>query len=226
MGDKKIDVLKKEILSHIVNDFNNQIDEVLSMCDSEIEKLMLLYFYEYFKKFKENGYWLRKYDELEFIDEEVYLQDPSLEEYIKSQNRVNKYNHRHVGNGIYHKYIGFKVRDDEYVGNWDYREFEIRPQYSLTVDEKEFRLDIAIIMNVKESLTNKIIETRKIALECDGYDYHSSPVQKRNDDMRTRKLKKAGFKDVLRYSGKELHSVKSINETHSLFREIIEILSL
>lgn len=240
MGDKKIEILKNKIASQIINEFNNQIDEVLSICESEIEKLMLLHFYSYFIKFKENDYWLNRYNEIEFIDEEIYLDYPdnSREENIRLHNRVSKYKHRHVGQGVYHKYIGFKMKDDRMesisVDTMDnteipgsdlvYREFEIRPQYSVTVDGIEYRIDIAIIMNRRDLLSNNIIETRKIALECDGYDYHSSPEQKRNDDIRTRKLKKTGWKEVLRYSGKELHSIKSKNEIHSLFNEIIEVL--
>src|SRR5690606_7459475 len=157
------------------------------------------------------------------IDEEIYLDDfeATEDENDRRKKRVSKYNHRHVGQGTYHKYIGFKVKDDrtesfsvEAKGNADvpgsdiaYREFEIRPQYSVTVDEKEYRLDIAIIMHRRDLWNDNIIETRKVALECDGYDYHSSPEQKRSDDIRIRKLKKSGWKEVLRYSGKELHSI-------------------
>lgn len=61
MSDPKVETLKKEITDNIVNEFNLQIDEVLSMCESEIEKLMLLHLYRYFQKFREDGYCIDKY---------------------------------------------------------------------------------------------------------------------------------------------------------------------
>jgi very-short-patch-repair endonuclease len=238
MGDPKVENLKNEITYNIVKKFNLQIDEVLSICESEIEKLMLLHLYRYFQKFRENGDWFSRYYELEFIEDEIMLGDPDVSQFedIKLKERVKKYNYRKVEH-VFLKNIGFKVKDvrsegisietmktksiffDDMIG----REFEVRPQYSVTIDDIEYRVDIAIILNRKMA-DDKIIESRKVVLECDGYDYHSSPEQKRNDDIRTRKLKKSGWKEVLRYSGKELHSLKSIKEVHLLFEEIIDIL--
>lgn len=100
--------------------------------------------------------------------------------------------------------------------------FEIRPQYLVKIDNIEYRLDIAIILN-RKTFNGKIMESKKVALECDGYDYHSSPEQKRNDDIRTRKLKKSGWKEVLRYSGRELYNLNK-HEVDSLFKEIVEVL--
>jgi hypothetical protein len=106
---------------------------------------------------------------------------------------------------MYYKNIGFNVAEnysepllvDDLVNNPDRtfgdsitREFIVYPQYEVKVDGKYYRLDIAIILNRIQNET--IIDTRKIALECDGYDYHGSPQQKRDDDIRTRKLKVAG----------------------------------
>ena len=239
MAVKKIEILKNEIASHILKEFNWQIDEVLSICDSEIEKLMLLHLYDYFVKFREKDLWYNRYNQIEFIDEEIYLDDfeASEEENNRRKKRVTKYKHRSIGHGNYHKFIGFKVKDDQSEAislegvNADvlgseiaFREFEILPQYSEIVDGKEYRIDIAIIMHRRSLFKRNIIETRKVALECDGYDFHSSPEQKMNDDIRSRKLKKSGWKEVLRYSGKELHSIKSKKEIHNLFAEIIEVL--
>lgn len=238
MGDPKVESLKNEITNNIVNEFNLQVDEVLSICESEIEKLMLLHLYRYFQKFRENGDWFNRYYELEFIEDEIMLGDPdvSLFEDKKLKERVEKYNYRKVEH-VFLKNIGFKVKDVRsegisidtiktksiYFDDMIEREFEIRPQYSVAIDGIEYRLDIAIILN-RKTADNKIIESKKVALECDGYDYHSSPEQKRNDDIRTRKLKKNGWREVLRYSGKELHSLKSRKEVHSLFEEIIDVL--
>jgi very-short-patch-repair endonuclease len=242
MGDPKVESLKNEITYNIVKEFNLQIDEVLSICESEIEKLMLLHLYRYFQKFRENGDWFNRYYEMEFIEDEIMLGDPDVSQFedIKLKERVKKYNYRKVEH-VFLKNIGFKVKDvrsegisintieskssSSFIDELVLREFEVRPQYSVAIDGIEHRVDIAIILN-RKTADNKIIESRKVVLECDGYDYHSSPDQKRNDDIRTRKLKKSGWKEILRYSGKELHSLKSIKEVHSLFEEIIDILTL
>lgn len=249
MSDPKVENLKKEITNNIVNEFNMQIDEVLSMCESEIEKLMLLHLYLYFQTFHKKIGGLKLFNtyspvlqskvfgDIEFIEDEIILGDPDVSafENLKLEERVRKYNYRQEGYP-FHKNIGFKVSNSFSEGlSLDSksnsplidllvsREFEVRPQYPVTVDGIEYRLDIAVILN-RKTYDGKIIESKKVALECDGYDYHSSPEQKRNDDIRTRKLKKNGWKEILRYSGKELHSLKSIKEVNSLFEEIVEIL--
>lgn len=251
MSDPKVESLKNEITYNIVREFNLQIDEVLSMCESEIEKLMLLHLYRYFQTYLENigGGKLyntyspviqsKKFGDIEFIEDEIILGDPdvSVFENLKLKERVKKYNYREEGYP-FHKYIGFMVKvamcegipistfestTNTSIDDFVLREFEVRPQYPFTIDGIEYRLDIAIILN-RKTFDGKIIESKKVALECDGYDYHSSPEQKRNDDIRTRKLKKSGWKEVLRYSGKELHSLKSIKEVNSLFEEVVEIL--
>lgn len=246
MGDPKIEILKNEIAKNIVNEFNLQISEVLSICESEIERLMLLHLYRYFQNFRENGNWDKRYFQLEFIEDEIILGFPDVSpmENLILEERVKKYNYRKFEH-VFLKYIGFKVNDDQSEPisiNWAksesnsqmtkskstsideliFREFEVRPQYPVTIDGKDYRLDIAITLN-RKTYNGEILESRKIALECDGYDYHSSPEQKRNDDIRTRKLKKSGWKEVLRYSGRELYNLNR-QEVDSLFKEIVDVL--
>lgn len=45
----------------------------------------------------------------------------------------------------------------------------------------------------------------KIAIECDGKDYHSSPKQKAYDKRRTSYLYRHGYKSVLRFTGKQIN---------------------
>lgn len=45
---------------------------------------------------------------------------------------------------------------------------------------------------------------RKIAIECDGHAYHSTPEQKARDKRRDRYLVRNGWM-VLRFTGKEIH---------------------
>lgn len=60
-----------------------------------------------------------------------------------------------------------------------------------------------------------------------GYDYHSSPDQKRDDDIRARKLKRCGWKEILRYSGIEINRINdNLELTHYNFEEIMDIILL
>ncbi|MFN9710745.1 MAG: hypothetical protein ACK55K_04990 [Bacteroidota bacterium] len=226
------------IESNIIKTFNLQMDEVLSLCDSEIEAIMILHLFNYFLTYKREGLWHNRY-KMEFIEDEIFLGEPevSLDEELKYTNRIKKYNYRRDG-AAYLKKIGFEIDDSE--GEWiavkdldkidvekdlHFRKFEVRPQYLVDIEGSQYRIDIAIILN-RFNRAGNLIDSRKIALECDGYDYHSSPEQKRNDDIRTRKLKKNGWREVFRYSGKELHGIKGTKEVHKLFEDIIEMLYL
>ncbi|PKH68906.1 hypothetical protein CXF59_01110 [Flavobacterium sp. ALD4] len=218
-----------------------KIDEVLSICDSEIEELMLLQLFDYFQNYgKVKTQDMSRFSEVEFIEEEICLGDPDSpiteNEKTRLENKIKKYNYR-FDRGFYYKNIGFKVKlnfseplslssiaGNPIIDNIITREFAIYPQSEVTIAKTNYRIDIAIILNREQN--EKIIDTRKIALECDGYDYHSSAIQKMNDDKRTRKLKINGWKDVFRYSGKEIYQVRDIGEVHYKFEEIITMLMI
>lgn len=243
MNTKKIEQIKDTIVNSLKSDFMFKMNEVLSVCDSEIEKLMVLQLYNYFQNYgKEKCDHLSIFSTINFIDEEIAFWDldshMSELDIIRLKDKVNRLNYRHT-NGMYYKNIGFKVSEnyselrmvDDVVNNPEMtfgdsitREFIVYPQYEVKVNDKNYKLDIAIILNRFQN--EKIIDTRKIGLECDGYDYHGSPQQKRDDDIRTRKLKAAGWKDVFRYSGTEIYNIKDLLEVHYNFEDIVTLLML
>jgi very-short-patch-repair endonuclease len=45
----------------------------------------------------------------------------------------------------------------------------------------------------------------KIAIECDGKDFHSSPSQKKYDKKRSAYLYRHGYKHVIRFTGSEIN---------------------
>ena len=59
----------------------------------------------------------------------------------------------------------------------------------------------------------------KIAIECDGHDFHSSKEQIRKDSMRTRKLMSQGWR-VIRYSGSEIYQKANRSEMRDIISEI------
>jgi hypothetical protein len=225
--------LLTKIKSQIEKDFDFQMNDLLSICDSEIEKLLLVHFFRYFQVKKLDAGMLNKFSFPQFIldQEHVFhyrhLGDNDAFERILNEVQVKKYRHE---DGIFQKYIGFQVKSNvmdrnEFEGKFHTtrQEICIYPQFFNRIDNTYYKIDIAIVLNRWKE--KEIVETRKIALECDGYDYHSSPEQKRNDDIRTRRLKVNGWKEVFLYSGKEIVQM-SEQDIDSIFSEIMAILYL
>ncbi len=87
------------------------------------------------------------------------------------------------------------------VGIWDsIRGFEkpptdvvIAPSYHTN----GYCVDFAVFINARDK------EPIKIAVECDGYDYHSSPEQLMRDKRRDRTLEIAGWR-MMRFTGSEI----------------------
>jgi hypothetical protein len=226
----------------LVDEYKQRLDDLLSFCDSPIEKIMLLHLMNYFGQHRTGG--IRDFTDLEFLVDEIDPWDPELSVLEKREltEKVKRYSYRL--NFFYEKVYGFKVRmtsgegisgEDFNRGNFKLigRELEIYPQKAFDIEGKKYRIDIALILNRIEykslkdfynSNGNDIIEIKKVAIECDGYEFHSTREQITNDNIRMRKLESKGWR-VLRYSGSELYRLESTDKFHGLFNEIIEILN-
>lgn len=237
----KSDVIKNSI----IDSYRYKIDDLLSFCESEIEKIMLLRFYEYFDSYIVKPHNLeygpygvnllevqehKKFSDITLITSNISEDEIAAESSKILAERVKKYHYKKIGSD-YEKIIGFKAEEQlpdlRFEGKFDkdiYRTFAVYPQYNVDLGVENFRLDIAVFLYCKKG--SKIIETKQIAIECDGYDFHSSKEQKKNDDIRTRKLKRNGWREVLRYSGTELYQIEDKEEFNQKFEEIIDILTL
>jgi hypothetical protein len=226
--------LQKNIEENIIRDFRYKISEVLSFCESPIEKKLLLHIFNYFFCYKEYNW--DKFQNIVFIEDMLFPYDKNFYETEEEKQKILSYikkNQYRFDYGCFAKYNSFKTRVNYYennklrkkrpiIKNTDKKgsirqEYIVQPQYETFVDGNSYRLDIAIILN--RSIDDEIVDTAKIGLECDGYDYHSSPSQKRNDDIRTRKLKLNGWDEIFRYSGSEINNLKT-SDFNNLFSEI------
>lgn len=239
--EKKINKLKEGIFETHLDEFKFKLNEVISMGESPIEKLMILQLFNYFQKFGKDGNDTDEshFTEIKFIEEEICLWDIdeplSNSEKKRLEDKIERFNYRYK-RMMYYKNIGFKCTINRSEGislnssdnRLIFRDIEVRPQYYETVGQNLYRIDIAFILNRRDWYNNnEIIETKKIAIECDGYDYHSSPDQKREDDIRARKLKRVGWKEILRYSGSEINRINdNLELTHYNFEEIMDIILL
>lgn len=208
-----VQAIRNEIIVTTNELFNLQIDELLSICKSEIERIMLLRLYQYFLKAKEK-FGPNKFCDLRFIEvgyDEVDYMNPFAVKIIG---------------------LGVSLSMTEPVtswteAGWSYnspvvvtRTFEILPQYEISIDGKKYHIDIAIISNrISDGNT---IESSKIALECDGFDKSLSQV----DSKLERRLKINGWKGVFRYSSEEILALKGLEEMDEIFNDIIKMLYL
>jgi len=246
--DNILDKLKKGIIETHSSEFKFKLDEVISMGESPIEKMMLLQLFNYFQKYgrfgKDSDDIDRHFTEIEFIEEEICLWDDygkplSFSDQKILEDKIDRFNYR-SNNCMFYKNIGFKCtinRSEGVVINWNssepsnekiiFRDIEVMPQFYETVDQSAYRIDIAFILKRRDGLNDNVIDIKKIAIECDGYDYHSSPDQKRADDIRSRQLKRLGWKEILRYSGSEIYRTNdNLSLTHYQFEEIMDIILL
>lgn len=239
--DQKIKNLKEGIFETHLNEFKFKLNEVISMGESPIEKLMLLQLFNYFQKYGkvDNDTDESHFTDIKFIEEEICLWDidESLSNSEKKslEDKIERFNYRYK-NGMYYKNIGFKctinssegISIDSTDNGIIFRDIEVRPQFYETIDQNTYRIDIAFILKRRDWFNNnELIDIKKIAIECDGYDYHSSPEQKREDDIRARKLKRSGWKDILRYSGSEINKINdNLEHIHYNFEEIMDIILL
>ena len=240
---KKAKEIKANILKKYTNEFEVKLDEVLTFCESPIEKLFILQFIDFFytKKFG---------DEIT-----PYIGLLMLKKYHDSGSWQNPYiynreNYRAMGLGEYEIYNGFKInirtsysfKPNAWSGQpgalskyktmidmetTTLRELEFYQQYEVIINNKIYRIDLAVILIETDYLTDELIKKRKLALEFDGYDYHKQPEKFKEDKIRERALKRNGWKEVLRYSGSEIYHVgKDLEKISYNFEEILDILYL
>ena len=90
------------------------------------------------------------------------------------------------------------------------------PQYNIKL-EKFYRLDFALL--VSHFKDRSLIKESKIAIECDGFEYHSSKHHLNRDNQRNRALQLNEWK-VYRMSGSEIYSINSIEMIKSIFNDM------
>lgn len=229
--DQKIQRFKKSIEVKYVTDFNLKLDEVLSFCESPIERLMFLQLVDYFMNYNGEVDQMNSF-KFEFIEDRIYLEQTYPNELDRARIKrdvINKFNYRTTPQG-YAKYIGFKAvsifqgRDNE-KEKLCRHEYVIYPQKEVAVTGGQYRIDIAVILN--RIFIDGEVDSRKIALECDGYDYHKDPEKFKLDKIRERELKQHGWKEVLRYAGSEIYTIDNdMLETHYNVKQMTDILLL
>lgn len=73
-------------------------------------------------------------------------------------------------------------------------------QIALQEPVDKYRIDITLHFNCR---LGRNLYRHNVAIECDGFEYHSSPLQLAHDDAKERDLLASGF-SVFRFTGKEI----------------------
>lgn len=81
------------------------------------------------------------------------------------------------------------------------------PQKEIEIDNKLYRVDFMFI---------NYLNDKKIVIECDGYEYHSSKEQIVKDNQRQRDLENAGY-IVIRFLGTEIFN-NPINCVYDVYK--------
>jgi very-short-patch-repair endonuclease len=206
----------------------NYIKEYLNLCESEIEKIFLVNLFQYFfeEKFSLKTYHYEYADDefIEFDDFHPYFEYENEHTYdchlagIVMTERKEKSTHTIKFNKITHQFEeNNRPNESEWITEITLKKYTFIPQYKLMIEENNYRLDFALIY--EKLINDELIKEVKIAIECDGHDFHSTKEQIRKDSIRTRKLMSNGGR-VIRYTGSEIYQNANKSEMRDVISEI------
>ena len=102
--------------------------------------------------------------------------------------------------------IIFNFAYDLVVFSEGYIGLVLEPQYEIKTGDKKYYLDFAFIADEVEGMISVKNPNYKLAIECDGHDFHErTKEQVAHDNEREYDLKMQGF-DVLRFSGSQIYN--------------------
>jgi hypothetical protein len=217
--------LIKKTVSEITESFESKISEVLSSCDSPIEKVFLIMLL--------NKALTLDSDQFEFGAEDhrpwglTLLDSEKITKIIRE-----KFDFPHDAYGAWrYRYSSFRITLPFMLESSEEKErtqiekaLVITPQFMLFDEGAVHFIDIGVTLESKYDAEPIIVADKKIAIECDGHAYHSSKEQITRDNIRARKLTKAGW-SVLRFSGSEIYA-DSQKELKGLVDEVFKILDI
>jgi hypothetical protein len=198
---------------------------MLELCESEIEKQFLLIIMNAVIKDKFSptldtsfggknyGYKDWKIGDFSFVYETV--ESFSLDS--NSKDRYLRKGYRDFGLDLYRpKSIKFKDENFMLSGGEEYTYYELTPQYEVSY-QKNYRLDFAIIAT--HYVDDKLPKNTKVAVECDGYEFHYTRDQQKKDTLKGRELQLNDWK-LYRMAGSEIYSVKTADQINDVLKEL------
>ena len=192
--------MKDELLKNIKKAFENKVDAVLSVCETEIEKIFLLKIINWALNRPDRCIVSFIFEDTEIIKEDNYS--------ITLSPRTNYYLPEGFG-----RLSGIRLESlikSHYL--------EIYPQFEITFRDSgnldnliNYRLDFAV--HKFKSEVEKNINTTgknpvtKYCIECDGYEFHNSSNQIKKDNERDRILMFHQQYFTQRFLGTEIYNL-------------------
>ncbi|WP_405326243.1 hypothetical protein [Leeuwenhoekiella sp. LLG6367-2.1] len=191
----KIELQRKEIL----NNSEKNLDRFLNQADSPIEKLMLQYIIRY----------LTTTHNYRFCNTYNYFGDDGNENFIfSSRIHISKLHNTADINDPKKYKLKYLI--------------SVVPQLEEYSDDNKYSIDIAIKLRTFQN-DGTFIKENKVAIECDGHDFHSNKIQIEKDNKRARSLRNKDW-CVLRYSGSEIYNFNYKIFSEKIFTDILHIL--
>jgi hypothetical protein len=184
--------MKSDLHKSIEKEFAKQIQIVIDLCESEIEKLFILKIISYIQKRPDRYNWGFIIEDVEtkiIKDEEVWSSkvNSKLPETAVYLCGIRIYNL------IYHTHLEIYPQQDV--------EFQHIDNFLKTTT---YRLDFGVY-KFDSTKPKEII--KKYCIECDGFEFHSSKNQLKKDNERMRNILLRHNYTSLRYLGTEIFNM-------------------
>ncbi|WP_416439678.1 hypothetical protein [Phnomibacter sp. MR] len=192
-------------IDEIILEYYNRIEALLSICESEIEKIYLLDFIRFFT--------------CQHVADWEYSFDGDMPDYGE---RIN-YTPIRKDSSLRLWPPPFVIDRITFRHNVHGVHFSIIPQFEIKVSEKQtFRVDFAIVGECFEADQNSFKDV-KVIIECDGHEFHKTPDQIKKDNERANKMKAQGWVEF-RYSGRTIYG-ENFNAAKDFENYLIEVLN-
>jgi very-short-patch-repair endonuclease len=217
--------MEEKLIKEIIGLKECAIRSLVSLTESPIERRFLLEFL----KFIEESLLLKDIRDFNIIDGYTYIMECADEFCLSFTNKIIGLSINHTSswvsvevksldylnvrqsNPTKRKIERIEAKPDQYIMK---QRLDLYPQYPIQIKSRRYRLDFALLLHEENNEGSEI--RKKIAIECDGYEYHSSPSQFNKDRERTRDLQSDDW-TVFQYSGSDLNSNK-LNFTKEFIR--------
>ena len=182
-------------LSEILDDSRKKLMNLLSLCESPIEKIFLMKLYSFFHRMNAST------EGSDFKILNRYL--TNQEEHIVSFDFNNS---KSLSTGVYQDPVGpFCLKTEGLLFKANGITYRIYPQLALDLGGIKIRLDFALISETY-SEENKSPEYKQFCIECDGHEFHKEKEQRSSDNKRMRILTEYKWQTI-RYTGTQIYQL-------------------
>jgi hypothetical protein len=182
-------------LSEILNDSRNKLMNLLSLCESPIEKIFLMKLYSFFYRINAST----EGSDFKILNKYLTTEEENI--VYSDSNNSNP-----LSKGVFQDPIGpFLLKTEGFLFKANGITYRIYPQLALDLGGTKIRLDFALISEVYSEET-KESKYNKFCIECDGHEFHKEKEQRSSDNKRMRILTEFEWQTI-RYTGTQIYQL-------------------